>query len=277
METILVLTDFSKAAEYAASYACTLAGQLKSHSIVLYHSHAIVLPVSEAAFMTADDESMHQEAVQNLKDLEIQIKDKIPPGVTIRHRTDISRLTEINSIAEEEGAGLIVMGTVSKTKLEEILLGSSAIAVCKNSDYPVILVPAHIGIKPVQHIVFACDMKEIEKTIPITSIKAILDDFKLPLTVLNVDDGNKHFTADTPHDTIALHNILEAYNPTYVNINNDDVVSGIIEFAKHQAATLALLISKRHNFMEGLLFRSLTRKLAYTTPFPLLILREKEQ
>jgi hypothetical protein len=80
---------------------------------------------------------------------------------------------------KEEDAGLIVMGTLSKTKLEEIVLGSNAIKVCESSDYPVVLVPAQIKIQRVGQIAFACNMKEIEKNIPEAKLKMILDEFKV--------------------------------------------------------------------------------------------------
>src|SRR5439155_18904731 len=104
---LLVLTDFSKATEYVASYACILAEQLKSHTIVLYHSYEVAIPVSEAVAFANDDEAMHESSLQGLKDLEIQIKEKVPRGVVIRQRTDMSGLGDIDSIAKEEGAGLI--------------------------------------------------------------------------------------------------------------------------------------------------------------------------
>ena len=278
MKTLLVLTDFSKAAEYAASYACILAEQLKSNTIVLYHSYQVAIPVSEAVAFANDEEAMHQTSLQGLKDLEIQIKEKVPHGVVIRQRADMSGLSDIGSIAKEEGAELIVMGTSNKTKFEEIFLGSSAITVCKSSDYPIVLVPASVEMQPVSHIVFACDMKEVEKTIPATNFKKVLDSFKVPLSVLNVDDeGNKHFTPETSVSTITLHDILKDYNANYFNINNEDVVKGIIEFTKLNPAAIVLLILKRHNFIESLFYRSVTRKLAYETPFPLLVLREREE
>jgi len=278
MKTLLVLTDFSKAAEFAASYACILAEQLKSSTIVLYHSYQVAIPVSEAVAFANDEEAMHQTSLQGLKDLEIQIKEKVSQGVTIRQRTDMSGLSDINSIAKEEGAELIVMGTSNKTKFEEIFLGSVAITVCKSSDYPVVLVPASVEMQPVKQIVFACDMKEVEKTIPVANFKMVLDTFKVPLTVLNVDGEDKHFTPETTSiETVTLHGILKDYNANYFNITNEDVVKGIIEFTKLNHAAIVLLILKRHNFIESLFYRSVTRKLAYETPSPLLVLRESEE
>jgi len=184
-------------------------------------------------------------------------------GISFSYRTDALGLSDIDTVAREEDATMIVMGTIGKTKLEEVLLGSNAIAVCKASDLPVMLVPDHVVIQPVEKIVFACDMIEVEKTIPVEKLSMILDAFKVPLIILNVDNEDKHFSADMPGNTMALHNMLEKYDPEYYNITSSDVADGIIKFAKLYPATLVLLISRRHNFMEGIFYSSLTRKLAH--------------
>ena len=166
------------------------------------------------------------------------------------------------------------MGTTGKTKLEEILLGSNAINVCKNSDYPVLLIPEYAELRPAEQIIFACDMKEVEETIPIDKLKIIFDSFRLPLAVLNVDDEKGHFSADTPTNIRNLHDLLKSYDPGYYNITSADVVKGISEFAKLNPS-IVLLITRMHNFMESLFYRSVTKRLAYTTTFPLLVLREQ--
>jgi nucleotide-binding universal stress UspA family protein len=276
MKALLVLTDFSHAADTAAAYACGLAMQLNIQKIILYHSYRVTIPVSEAVVLVPDEEESRSASLLQLKKLKKMLEEKKPAGIELSCRTDALGLSEINTLALEEGATMIVMGTTGKTKLEEVLLGSNAIAVCKESNYPVLLVPDHVLMQPVHKIIFACDMKEVEKTIPVEKLKMILDTFKVPLTILNVDDADKHFTADTPMNTMALHNMLEAYNPEYYNISSADVADGIIRFANLRPATIVLLVSKRHNFLEGIFYSSLTRKLANETSFPLMVLHELE-
>jgi nucleotide-binding universal stress UspA family protein len=275
MDNLLVLTDFSAPAAYAASYACTLAKQLNCKRITLYHSFTSPMAVVEAFVLVTDEEAIHQMAMEGLKDLEIKLREILPAEIAIHCKADTRGLNEISVVADEEGAGCIVMGTTGKTKMQEVLLGSGAISVCRHTDLPVVLVPDHVEIQAVQHLVFACDMKEVEKTIPAEEIKMLADELKVPLTVLSVYNEDKHLTTDTAVDSMDLHEKLSDHNPEYYNIHNENVVSGIIEFAGRHPATLVLLISKRHNFMEGLFYRSLTRRLAYVTPFPLVILREK--
>ena len=276
METLLILTDFSPAAEHAALYACTLAEHLKSKTMVLYHSYEAGVFFDEGTAVINEKDTLSQVSLRNLQEVESHIKEKIPHNTVIRLRTDTFALSDIDIVAKEEGASLIIMGTVNKNKLEEIVMGSSALTVCKSSDYPVVLVPAHVKTQIPQNIIFACDLKEVEKTIPVTKLKVLLNELKLPLNILNVEDETKYHVTETEPAAENLNNILKEYDPEYYNIKSANVVEGIIEFSKQYEATLVLLISRRQHFMEGLFYRSLTRKFAPITPFPLLILRENE-
>ena len=48
---------------------------------------------------------------------------------------------DINKICEETDADLIVMGITGTSKIEEVLIGSTAISVVKHTKIPVIIVP----------------------------------------------------------------------------------------------------------------------------------------
>jgi nucleotide-binding universal stress UspA family protein len=277
MDTILILTDFSQAATYAATYACVLAKQLGSRSLVLYHTYQSVISTSESVTFIGDEESLRNEALGVLTDLGKDLQQELPEGTTIRYRADSMGLSEINKIAAEEGAWLIVMGTTGKSKLERMIAGSNAVSVCKTSYLPVILVPTHIEMQPVQNIIFGCDMKEIDETIPYVVLKKMLDIFHLPLTVVNVDYQDKNFTPEMPHETMKLHSLLEEYKPHYHNANYADIATGILAFASQFQSPVILLIAKSHNFPQSLFHHSITRQLAYTTPIPLLVLHEKNK
>jgi len=276
METLLVLTDFSEEAKHAAEYAAILAQQLHSKNIVLYHSYQLPVVFSEGALLVTEDDPLEEESLRQLSELENELKKNITKNVTIRNRTDTIALGDINTVAEQEGAAMIVMGTAGKTKLEEVILGSAAITVCKNSECPVVLVPAGAELQPVKHIAFACDLKEVEKTIPVTTLKMMFNEFKVPLAVVNVSEDDEYFAPETRTNSLVLHDMLKEYSPSYYNSSTNNVLEGIVEFTEQYTAALILLISKRHNFMEGLFYKSLTRKLVHQTPFPLLVIRENQ-
>src|SRR5476651_38952 len=115
MENILVLTDFSEAASYAASYACVLARQLNVRKIILYHScEAVISPGGEGVIYTGNEESMQEMAREKLSGLAAALHEQVPEGTVIRCCTNGNVLEKINEVIVETGADMIVMGTTGK-------------------------------------------------------------------------------------------------------------------------------------------------------------------
>jgi nucleotide-binding universal stress UspA family protein len=277
MQTILVPTDFSEASYYAASYACVLAKQLGVPNIVLYHSYKAVITPGESIVYTGDENSLHKVAVDAMIELSASLADQVPPGCDLRYHTDTNSLNEINVVASAENAGMIVMGTTGKGKLEEMVAGSNALTICDASNLPVVLVPSKIHMQPVSSLVFACDLKEIEETLPKEKITQLLDTFHVPVSVLHVIKEEKKMSGDESVETMQLSKWLESYKPVYHEISNDDAAAGILEFAEKMPGSLILLIAKKHGFPSGLFHRSITKQLAFHSTSPLIVLREKEE
>ena len=94
--------------------------------------------------------------------------------------------------------------------------------------------------------------------------------------IVNVDHDQAHFGEKTPLDTVILHELLAPYNPSFHHTENEDTVEGIMEFALANQASMIILIPKNQGFLEGLFHRSVTKKLAYHSSIPLLVLHENK-
>jgi nucleotide-binding universal stress UspA family protein len=277
MKSVLVLTDFSQAAYYAACYACVLSKQLGIENIVLYHSYqAVVIPV-EGMLYEGEEKTLHEEAEEALQQLIDSLKDQVPPGAFMAYRTNTNPLGSINSLVKDEDAKLIVMGTTGKGRLEELIEGRNALQVCEVSDVPVVLVPLQIPMQPVGNIIFACDLAEVEDGLPGNEIMNMLDAFKVPLSVVYIGKETDAVLPDAPPETIDLYKWLEAYHPAYHYIDDEDTAMAILEFAEKMSSPIIILVSKKHGFPKGLFHRSVTRQLAYHSTIPLLVLREEEK
>jgi nucleotide-binding universal stress UspA family protein len=268
MHTLLVLTDFSEASAYAASYACILARQLNASNIVLYHTYKAVVTPGESVVYTGDEDSLRHVAVDALIGLSASLAEQVPEGCDLRYQATTRTLDEINTIIEDEHADLIIMGTTGKGKIESFVAGSHAIIVCETSEVPVVLVPAHVSMDPVSALVFACDMKETD-TLPKAQIDKLLRDFHVQLSVLHVNNGRK--AADNTLDEWLHH-----HTPQYHEVENEDTGKGILDFASGTPGSLILLVAKKHGFPSGLFHKSITKQLAFESMTPLLVIREEE-
>ncbi|NLR79207.1 universal stress protein [Chitinophaga eiseniae] len=277
MKTILVPTDFSDTAYNAATYALSLARNLGTTRIVLYHAYELIVPIPDIPTMIpmVNPDDLRAASMEGLEKMKKELDTLVPPGSTLVTRADNTLLAAtIEEVCKNEGADLIVMGITGGSKLEEVLVGSNTIDVVKNTSYPVLVVPGGAKYKPIEKIVFAVDLRKIAETTPVEPLKKLLHIFNAELHVINIDHESRHFSTDTPFETMLLDTLLEDFNPVYHFIDNPDVVEGIVEFAEENKADIILTIPKKHGLFESIFKRSRTSKLAYQTHLPLLTLHE---
>ncbi|MFB6455756.1 universal stress protein [Chitinophaga sp. Hz27] len=277
MKTILVPTDFSDVAYNAATYAIEMANAIGAERLVLYHAYELVVPIPDVPtsvpMVNADD-----LRIASLEGLDKMKKDLEALGsgkINILTRADNTLLAAtINEVCKNEEADIIVMGITGGSKLEEILVGSNTIDVAKQTTTPVLIIPEDAKFKSINKVVFACDLKKVVDTTPVDLLKKFMDAFHAELHVLNIDHDSKHFTADTPFESLMLDTLLAGYNPVYHFIDNANVVQGIISFSEGIQADLIITMPKKHGLFESIFKRSSTSKLAFKTHIPLLTIHE---
>ncbi|MGN7819662.1 universal stress protein [Chitinophaga sp. 22536] len=277
MKTILVPTDFSDTAYNAATYALAMAAQLKVDRIVLYHAYELIVPIPDVptSIPMVNPDDLRIASQEGLDKMQKELLPLAANGVSIVTRADNTLLAAtIDDVVKQEEATLIVMGITGGSKVEEILVGSNTVDVVKHTTCPVLIVPGKATFKGITKIVFACDLRQVADTTPIAPLKKLLAAFHAELHVINIDHESRHFSTDTPFETLMLDTLLEGYQPEYHFIDNPDVVQGITEFAENIQADLILTIPKKHGLFERIFKRSNTAKLAYQTHIPLLTIHE---
>ncbi|MHC8948996.1 universal stress protein [Sphingobacterium hungaricum] len=140
-KNILVPTDFSDNAFYAAKFACNLAIE-KNLGIHLYHFYT-----SASAGFNDETESDEDDKGQLLQaDLTmVEIKKQLNnlfPSVEINSTCSRGLLQEkLPKIADQDGYELIVMGTTGDSEKKSIVYGSNTSAISSKSPIPVIAIP----------------------------------------------------------------------------------------------------------------------------------------
>lgn len=277
MKTIIVPTDFSDTAYNAAHYAIGLAAQMGTTRIVLYHAYELIVPIPDVpvAVPVINVDELREASLEGLKKMKASLEASLPAGAVMDYRAENNLLSAgIDAACREEKADVIVMGITGGSQLEEILVGSNTVDVVKQTTCPVIIVPAKAQFSPIKTIVFACDLRKVAESTPIQPLKKLLNVFKATLHVINIDHESRHFSTDTPFETMMLETLLEDYQPEYHFIDNPNVIKGIMEFAEKEKADLLLTIPKKHGLFEGIFKRSRTSQLAFHTHIPLLTIHE---
>lgn len=131
LSTLLMATDLSDAAKSAEQAALALA----KHA-----SKVILLTVIDEGETVEEVKQIQLEKTAQLYKLKQAFQDILPHVVT---KVEVGIPSEyIADIAKQDGASLIITGMRGKGRLRNILLGSTAEAVSRRSETPVLLVPS---------------------------------------------------------------------------------------------------------------------------------------
>jgi nucleotide-binding universal stress UspA family protein len=139
--TILLATDGSEEAQLASTTAADLAEKTNSELHVL--TVGLDYPLYELPEHPAEFEDVLRENRREAKEvLEQQAKRIEDSGVSVKetHLREGRADEEIVEVAEEIGAGLIVMGSRGYGRLRRALLGSVSDAVVRHAHCPVTIV-----------------------------------------------------------------------------------------------------------------------------------------
>lgn len=273
MKSLLICTDFSKPSLHAAKYGCVLARIYGFGYITLFHAYQVIMPTAGLPVTLHTIDEVERAALKQLEDLEKELQPVAGPEIIINVRSqDVSLGESINRICQQENCDMVVMGMKGKSNLEKMLTGSNTVNVAENSYFPVLIVPAEASLQPVRRMLVACALSKVTETIPAALMHEVLDMFDAPLTVLNIDHQDKHFSPKTPDDLYRLHHIFDKYNPQYAFTENKNTVSGILEYAHKNDISLIIAMPKNYNFFEGLFHKRISEQLIYHSDIPVLTL-----
>ena len=138
---ILHPTDFSECAEQAQALAVDLAGRLNGEVILL--QVLVEAPLYGEGVLSSTRVQSVYDAQRTWAEetLEVRVTDLRQRGIKARWRLQAGVPFEtIVRVAEEEQAGMIVMGTHGRSGLNRVLLGSVAERVIRLAPCPVLTV-----------------------------------------------------------------------------------------------------------------------------------------
>lgn len=290
MKTILVLTDYSAPSKNAAIFAINLASQLKVENVILYNAYQASPVITENPVMPAattpflDIETLREISDAGMKHFKQSIENFCPAGVKIEELTEFAALdNDVNDLAEKTQADLIVTGITGAGKIEEILIGSTALNVVKNTKIPVIIVPSDARYTSIKNVMLACDYKNVVETIPVQvetipvqPIKNILDATKADLYILNVYESDKEITSAKTYQQELLHSLLKEYEPQFHFEHNKDFLTCLNDFVEANNIDLIITIPKKHGFFESLFREGHTKRLAFHSHIPLMCIHHED-
>ena len=273
MKKIIVPIDFSNHSEYALKVAALLSNKT---DVEIYALH--MLDLQEVNLAQSSDFSQ-EKGIFFLKLAEKRIKKflqkdflegvKVIP--VIKHYKVFS---EINAIAKEISADLIIMGSHGASGLKEFFTGSNTEKVIRYADIPVLILKNDLNDVDFSDIVFATDFSE--ETIPAYKrMLESLDFLGAKKHLLFVNLPNDKFKTTPEMDSLANNFLMKAEGNTdrLINVNfvcAKTVEDGILSFSNAVGADLITLITHGRKGLSHVFSGSISEDISNHSALPIM-------
>ncbi len=273
MKKIIVPVDFSNYSEYALKTAALLANKTE---VVIYALHMLDL---QELTLSQSPEFSQEKAAFFLKLAEKKFKDflqkdylkevKVVP--VIKHYKVFS---EINGIAKEISADLIIMGSQGASGFKEFFTGSNTEKVIRHSEVPVLVLKNQLNDVDFMDIVFATDFSD--ESIPAyKKMLSTLDFLNAKKHLLYVNLPNEKFKTTPEMDALANEFLMKAEGNVdrLINVNfvcAKSIEQGIISFSNAVGADLITLITHGRKGLSHLLSGSISEDVSNHASLPIM-------
>ncbi len=267
MKNILIPMDFTQVACNALEYASKLFEFEKLH---------IVHTTFGTYFNDGKFDEPRIEKKQILKTeltkdvLRILKVDTLPENVEVKILNGETIPTLIK-YAKENNITEIVMGTRDKYSLFDKWLGTVSLRLIKTTNLPVYLIPPRASFKGFKKVLIASDA-HLNKSSAISEIKSWNETHQAFLEFLHINQPNQKDKYVNPLDLLFTDS-----EPTFgfemKQIVDTDISGSLLALAHNDHCDLIIAVPDNQNFIQGLMFISISKDLILKTDTPLLFLK----
>jgi nucleotide-binding universal stress UspA family protein len=267
MNTIIVPTDFSPAAEKATAYAAQLARQTEA-TVLLLHVYQLPVHLTEYPVMMVSPGDLKKSVDEGLERAKEEAR-KAADGVLFETDSRIGDIaTEIEEACREKVPFAVVVGMKDLTGFERFLFGDTTSSLIKNCSYPVIAVPEGATVKTPKNIVLATDLLNADD-VPAANMAAIAKVLGAELHVVHVEQKESKYYPDE------LMNAFTDVKATYHTVKEEDVAEGLKNFVEQNGVDLLVIQPHKHSLYERLFFKGHTQGILDAVHVPVMSLRNE--
>ncbi len=267
MKNILVPTDFSDNASNALSFAIAIANRFGSH-ISLFYAYQVYRPTGA---LVSVERYIREDADNDMDQLLAKSRAQLMNGASIEGIAHKGKIIEsLVKKAEQGGADLIVMGTQGATGLKGVFMGSTTNGVIRHAKIPVLAIPSGCKFTAFRHVALAMDSCELGTSTTLKPLIDLVKAYETKLSIYHKTEGEEDQGVDP-----ALGYWLEGLEYAHhFDFSDKSVNESIAAYLEDYDIDLLCMIHHKRGFLEGLFHQSVTRKEAFTTDLPLLVLQD---
>ena len=260
MINIIVPLDFSQTSFNAAHYAANMYKGRADVTLILYHFYTHGEDVHMAkSYLTSLQEELGR--------MGSNIETELESGERF--------IDSLAAFAHVTRAYMVVMGLTGKTPQAQRFSGSNTLSMSEKGICPVLIVPEAAVYKGISNALITSELKFVEETPCLLTVKRVLQYFKPSLHILNVD--SKHYISlseECSAEKDKMEALMAEFNPEFYFMNLYDFHESVDVFATDYNIDMIIISPKYHDFF-GKLFKTLhTKKLIYQSNVPVLAVHE---
>lgn len=259
MKTVYVPVDFSETSINAASYAVEMLTGIYGVSMILYH-------VYEKPEHAAAAETEMNRLKEKLSDIGIA-------KMQILCEEGRDFVQNMERLAKENPADMIIMGLNGKNKVAQALIGSNTLTLVKKNICPVLIVPPAAKFNQLKNIAFASDFINAPSSGAAGSIRDLLSAYYAKLHIVNVNPEH-HVTIAEPYEQVKdkMEKLFTGFQHEFYFIGLYDFQEAMNLFVNDHHIDMIITLPRDHNWLSSLLGGSNTKKMAYHSTIPVLAL-----
>jgi nucleotide-binding universal stress UspA family protein len=275
MINILIPTDFSELSKVAIRYAIRFANKVDGNITLL---SVLTMPQASRASIRFKLRSLEREILTMTQEDLQSLVDEFGPTLKTKEplKVRIVKGTSFNDTVVKEAkrlrSGMIIMGTRGASGIKKYIMGSNTAAVITATHIPVLVIPELAQFKNFRNVVYATDMRHLEKELK--TLIPYLEKFESVVHLVHVTSSLKQVSAiekkiDTIVSKSGYKNVIIR---VLVNAKPEEALEHYVLTAK---ADLITTFTHQHGFYDRLFSRSLTRKMAFQSKIPLLAFKQR--
>lgn len=273
---ILTPTDFSGCSINALKVAARLANEWGAKLII---TNACQKPVAYSdTSVLSHSRNLIKEAEANANMAFERVLESVTELEGVDYHFEVKHAFPQDAIISQvlmEEIDLVVMGTTGASGFRGILMGSNTYTVAKNVKCPVLAIPEKAATTSTfRKIVLAKDYNSTASKDTFAVLIELARIFNAEIHVLHVSEK---MTIDPKEAEEAkkLDTYLKGLKHSFHFELDDHIDEGINKYIEEHSIELLTLVAKKHHLLDKIFKGSMTRKMAYHSKVPFLILHPK--
>ena len=271
---ILLLTDFSPLATVAIQYAGRISHKLEAEYTIVNVVRLDGIPKSNMRLKTIE-KNMIEASNQEGEMLVDELRKDARAGSRIEFKAMKGHTVAdfVQRYVQKNPTDLVVMGSQGASSLKKFRLGGTAVSVIETCPVPVLAIPKWAVFKDFGTVVYASDLKNIQKELD--TIVPFARIFNSTVHMVHVVSAIDKAVDLLKSETDKLISKVGYSKLDFRVIIDDNVPEAIDGFIKGSKADLLTTFTHELNLYEKLFGLSVTRTLAYQANIPLLAFKRK--